>query len=68
MANVKELSKKTVRTLKNEGAGVVLRKAKRKIMGTAQPQTEIYTPEDILKMYCSLMDVMQVYLILPVIG
>lgn len=49
MANVKELSKKTVRTLKNEGAGVVLRKAKRKIMGTAQPQAEIYTPEDIFK-------------------
>ena len=48
MASVKELSKKTVLTLKNEGMGAVLRKAKHKICGEQEVHVE-YESEKIFK-------------------
>ena len=40
MTSVKELSKKTVLTLKNEGMGAVLKKAKHKICGEQEVHVE----------------------------
>ena len=48
MAGVKELGKKTVITLKNEGMGAVLKKAKHKICGGQEAYVE-YEPEKIFK-------------------